>query len=137
MIERWVIDASVAIAWIHPAQATAETGSLRERLKSSDLLIVPVIWFHEIANALLVLERRKKLKPEERRLAMSGLSALNVKADSEGVSRVFGEVSRLAENHALSVYDASYLELAARQRLPLATKDPALKTAANNCGVQL
>jgi len=135
--ERWVIDASVGIAWVHPAQATEATADLRQRLKGGVTLVVPVIWFHETANALLVLERRKKLKTDERSRTLSALKSLNIKADHEGIPLVFGKVSELADAHNLSVYDAAYLELAMRERLPFATKDMPLQTAARKCGVRL
>jgi predicted nucleic acid-binding protein len=135
--EGWVVDASVAIAWIHPAQATDATNNLREKLKTGWPLVVPVVWFHETANALLVLERRKRLKPQERTQALLALRSLNLKVDQDGVSNVFSRTSELAEKHGLSVYNATYLELAAREQLPLAIQDPPLREAALSCGVEL
>jgi predicted nucleic acid-binding protein len=137
MSERWVIDASLGISWVHPAQATEATAELLQEVKRGVLLVVPVLWFVEIANALLVLERRKKLKPEERRQALTAVSALNIKADFDGIPLTFRKTTELAEKHGLSVYDAAYLELALREQLPLATKDPPLQSAARKCGVRL
>ena len=137
MSERWVIDASIGIAWVHPAQATVATANLRQQLRLGVTLVVPVIWFQELANALLVLERRKKLTADERREALAGLSSLNTSPDHDGLSLVFGRVSDLADSHGLSVYDASYLELAMRERLPLGSKDAPLQIAARKCGVRL
>jgi len=77
------------------------------------------------------------LKADERSRTLSALNSLNTMADHEGIPLVFGKVSELADAHNLSVYDATYLELAMRERLPLATKDPPLQTAARKCGVLL
>ena len=137
MKDGWVVDASVAIAWIHPAQATEATNNLRAQLKNGWPLVVPAIWFQETANALLVLERRKKLQANERQQALLALKSLNLKIDHDGIANVFSRTSELADAHGLSVYDATYLELAVREQLPLATNDPALREAAANCGTQL
>jgi predicted nucleic acid-binding protein len=130
-----VIDASVGLAWIHPAQATDETDALLERLRKGFTLVAPALWFLEMANALLALERRRKLKADERREALATLSALEIRPDFEGASLAFTRISELAELHALSVYDATYLELACRKRLPLITKDETLQAAARRCRV--
>ena len=137
MSERWVIDASVGLAWVHPAQATEESDGLLRQLKQGVTLVVPGLWFQETANALLVLERRKKLKADERREALVTLRALNTKPDFEGTYLAFGKVSELAELHGLSIYDATYLELALREQAPLGTKDAPLQKAAKNSGVPL
>jgi len=134
--ERCVIDASVALAWVHPSQATDETEALLGKLKEGITLVLPALWFQETANALLVLQRRKKLTSDERREALASLKALNIKADFEGASLAFGRVSELADLHGLSVYDATYLELALREQLPLVTKDEGLRAAAQHCGVR-
>jgi predicted nucleic acid-binding protein len=133
--ERCVFDASTAFAWVHPAQATEGTDDLLLRLKRGLVLVVPVIWFQETANALLVLERRKRLKAGDRREALRMLSGLNAKPDYDGIPLIFTKVSELAEVHCLSVYDATYLELALREQLPLASLDPPLQRSARKCGV--
>ena len=137
MSERWAIDASVGIAWVHPAQATEATAELIQEVKRGVALVVPALWFAELANALLVLERRKKLKSEDRRQALNALGSLNIKPDYDGVPLMFGKVSEIAEAHGLSVYDAAYLELARREQLPFATQDPPLRSAARKCGLRL
>jgi predicted nucleic acid-binding protein len=133
MNEGYVVDASIALAWVHPAQATRETDALLEKLREGVTLVLPALWFQETANALLVLQRRQKLTSDERHEALATLKALNIKPDFEGASLAFGRVSELAERHGLSVYDATYLELALRERVPLITKDEALRSAAEKC----
>ena len=131
------IDASIGLAWVHPDQATPVTDALLEEIEHGARVVVPALWFLEIANALLVLERRKKLKRNERLEALASLQALNPVVDEEGHRFAFTKVSELAVAHGLSVYDATYLELAQRERLPLATKDEPLRQAALKASVRV
>jgi predicted nucleic acid-binding protein len=133
----FVVDASVAIAWVHPAQATAETDEMLASLAGGAVLEVPAVWPLEVANALLVLARRRKLRELERESALRWLCRLPVVIDPDGASAAFTRLSELAARHALSVYDAAYLELAQRRRLPLGCRDRALRDAAAACGVEV
>lgn len=137
MNRRWVIDASLGLAWVLPNQATPATDALLQELKQGVVLVVPGLWFQEMANALLVLERRKKLTGEERQEALATLRKLYIVADTEGAALALDRISELAQAHGLSVYDATYLELALRERLPLGTRDTALHQAAKRCRVSL
>lgn len=137
MSTRWVVDASLALSWVHPHQATDKTDALLQRLKDGVNLVVPALWFLEVANALLVLERRRRIRGDERREALAALQALNLTTDSSETVLTFGRVSDLAEKHKLSVYDATYLELALREHLPLGTTDAALRQAARAARVKL
>ena len=132
-----VIDASIALAWVHPSQATKESAELLTDIENGTKVVVPSLWFLETANALLVLERRKKLVKEERTKALARLRALNVTCDELGYTAVFGRVSELATKYGLSVYDACYLELSTRRKLPLASLDSALLSAASREGAKL
>lgn len=133
----FVADASVTIGWVHPTQATPETEEMLDALIDGAVLEVPALWPLEVANALLVLERRRKLEPEERATALDWLRMLPVRIDQEGASLAFSRLTELAERHQLSTYDAAYLELAMRRRRPLACKDGALEKAAKRAGVRL
>lgn len=135
MSRPFVIDASVAMAWIHPAQATGATDAMLQAVRDGAVLHVPALWFAEVANALLVLARRGKLTDQERRTALGWLPRLPVTVDHEMASLACGRLSELASEHKLSVYDATYLELAQRLSLPLGCKDGALRSAAQACGV--
>ncbi|MFO7694975.1 MAG: type II toxin-antitoxin system VapC family toxin [Vicinamibacterales bacterium] len=137
MTRAFVPDASVAVAWVHPAQATAETAAMLEGLADGTTLAVPVIWPMEVANALLVLVRRRKLADDQRCAALGWLSKLPVVVDHEGAALAFGTLSDLASAHGLSVYDAAYLELAMRRRLPLGCKDGPLRQTARRAGLAL
>lgn len=137
MIAAFVVDASVAVAWVHPGQATSETQSLLQALEAGALIEVPAVWPLEVANALLVLARRRRLSHAERSRALVALQALCPKVDTDSVALGLTTLSKLAVDHDLSVYDASYLELAIRRKLPLACKDGPLRKAAKRCGLKL
>ena len=130
-------DASIAIGWIHPSQASTESEALLTQLERGATVVVPTIWFAETANGLLVLERRKKITTQERLKALAKLTSLNISADPEGYGLIFNRVSELAAEHGLSVYDACYLELAARQQAILGSNDQSLRKAAASFGVKL
>ena len=84
----------------------------------------------EIANALLILRRRRRIDAEEHEKARLNLAGLNPTVDDERVPLALGEISESAQQHALSTNDAASLELAARRGLPLATRASALHRAA-------
>jgi len=136
MSKSFVVDASIGLAWVHPSQATPQADSLLAAIEAGAKVVVPAIWFTETANALLVLERRKKLTGSERKKALSRLGALAVSMDDE-CRLAFTTVSELAAEHGLSVYDASYLELAVRRQLPLASRDGPLREAVERCRLPL
>jgi predicted nucleic acid-binding protein len=98
-------------------------------------LEVPALWPLEVANALVVLVRRRKMTEDDRRTALGWLRGLPVRIDGESASLAFSTLSELAAAHQLSVYDATYLELALRRKLPLACTDGPLRKAAKRAGV--
>ena len=71
MTKAFVVDASVAIAWVHPAQATDRSQALLQAVREGALVHAPALWPLETANALLVLTRRGKLTEEDRASALS------------------------------------------------------------------
>jgi len=133
----FVADASVAIGWVHPAQATPQTEAMLDAIADGATLEVPALWALEVANALLVLARRRKLTEDERQAALGWLRGLRVRVDHEVSELAFSRLSDLAAAHRLSVYDAAYLELATRRRLVLGCKDGPLRGAARQAGVNL
>jgi predicted nucleic acid-binding protein len=133
----WVIDSSVGFAWVLPQQATPEMNDLLKDISNGALAVVPALWFVEVANGLLVLERRKKITSAERKIALQRLMNLNLTVDEEARNVAFGKTSDLAEKHGLTAYDATYLEAAIRRKLGLASRDEALWEAARRSGVKL
>jgi predicted nucleic acid-binding protein len=106
-----------------------------DALSEGATLEVPAVWPLEVANALTVLVRRRKLTRGERQAGLGWLRGLPRRVDHEAASLAFSQLAELALTHHLSVYDAVYLELARRRQLPLACKDSALRTAARRAGV--
>ena len=137
MIRAFVADASIAVGWVHPAQATTEAMATLDAIADGAMLEVPALWPLEVANALTVLVRRRRLTAEERQTALGWLRVLPLRVDHEMSSLAFSRLSELAIDHHLSVYDASYLELAHRRKLVLSWNDGPLRKAARRSGVRL
>lgn len=129
-----VLDGSVALAWCFEDEATAEIDALFDRIAERGAH-VPSLWRLEVANGLQTAIRRKRIDAAYRDLALSRLMAQRVTVDSETDRYAWSATVRLAEHHGLTVYDASYLELALRLGLPLATADKALIAAAQSVGL--
>lgn len=108
-----------------------------DALSEGATLEVPALWPLEVANALIVLVRRRKLTEAERQTGLGWLRGLPLRFDAEAASLAFSRLSELAAAHQLSVYDAAYLELAQRRKLPLACQDGPLRKAAKRAGVTL
>lgn len=128
----FVVDASVSAAWFLPDEATAETDAALHATMTDDVW-VPALWLLETSNLLLGAQRRKRITAEKRRQLVIGVAALKIRVDREPVS--LPTLDELASRHALTAYDATYLELALRRGLPLATQDKALNAAMVNAGV--
>jgi predicted nucleic acid-binding protein len=135
--EGFVADSSVGVAWAVHAQASDATDRLLEEVGAGAPLVVPTLWPFEVANSLLVLVRRRRIRAIEREKALRALARLSFLVDDQGPWLALGRISELASEQNLSVYDAAYLELAVRRSLPLASRDEALCRAARSCGVKL
>jgi predicted nucleic acid-binding protein len=130
----FVIDAGVTMAWCFADEATPEAESVLE-LFSSDEAIVPAIWSLEVANVLLVAERRGRLSEAQASRFLELLQQLPIEVDDVPVDPAV--VVAAGRRHELSAYDASYLVLAERAGAPLATLDRRLREAASRAGVRL
>ncbi len=132
----FVLDTSVTMAWCFPDEETPETRDLFMRMPTS-AVIVPAIWPREVANVLLIGERRHRLTQAQVVQFMELLQTLAITIEAGGAMETLGSVVAIGRRHNLSAYDASYLELAMRQGLPLATQDTRLRAAATRAGVPL
>ena len=101
---------------------------------AADEAVVPTLFWLEIRNALLMGERRKRISAERTALFLSDLAHLPFVVDDSPRESTVLDVAR---RYSLTVYDATYLELAQRKTLPLATLDHALIKAATDAGVAL
>ena len=130
----FVLDCSVTMAWVFPDEASEATGRLRDSL-IDDRAFVPSLWPVEVGSVLLTAARRGRVGADEWPRICANLEALPIEIEPVSTPRVWGPALALAERHDLSVYDATYLELALRMKLPLATLDRALSAAAKTAGV--
>jgi predicted nucleic acid-binding protein len=129
-----VIDSSIAIAWCFPDEKDDYSQSVLDAL-ASDLAFVPDLWHLEVANALLVGERRKRSTQADTITWLNFLAELPITVDEATRGQAFHDVVNLGRSQNLSAYDATYLELAIRRGLRLATLDEKLKAAAQAVGV--
>ena len=130
-----VIDAAVAVSWLIADESLTRSLAILDRVAASQA-IVPVHWWLDVGNSLLVSQRRGRLAQTAAQM-LSALRALPIQVDVESASRAANETIALAAKHELSSYDAAYLELALRRALPLATFDKALAGAAQAAGIEL
>lgn len=136
MSEGFIVDAWVGVAWAVHSQSSEATDRLWEEVAAGAPLVVPALWSFEVANSLLVLFRRKRILADERDRALDALGRLPLEVDDQGCRSAFAATSELAVKHGLSVYDATYLELAIRRKLPLASRDASLAKAARASRVE-
>ena len=131
-----VLDASIALAWCFPDEASAYADEVLLALEGNPIL-VPAIWPLEIANAVLAGERQNSLRASELQLFLSFLEHLSIVQDVQPVVPLVATVLPVARRHGLSAYDAAYLELALRHGVCLATFDRKLQKAAKALNVTL
>ncbi|HWH82324.1 MAG TPA: type II toxin-antitoxin system VapC family toxin [Burkholderiaceae bacterium] len=125
----FVLDASVALAWCFDDESTPAAWTLLDRLRDAPAH-VPALWALEVGNILLGAERRRRITQARATEFLGILGDLDIRTDPELPGRAFRDVLPLARAHRLTAYDATYLELAMRLGLPLASKDAALRRAA-------
>ncbi|HXZ41107.1 MAG TPA: type II toxin-antitoxin system VapC family toxin [Terriglobales bacterium] len=136
-IKRLVLDASVAVAWCFEDESAPLAESVLDLLSAGAETLVPAIWPLEVANALLVAERRKRITTAQVTGLLQRISKLPITVESMPPAHAFEQVLSVARQRELSEYDASYVELALREGLPLATLDAKLRRAARSAGIAL
>jgi predicted nucleic acid-binding protein len=130
-VTRFVLDASTVLTWCFPDEESQKALEISERIAEGERVAVPSFWRHEILNALLVGERRKRLTPELTHAFIDELNGLPVDVDELATpATVFETTQSLCRKHGLTAYDAAYLELAMRGSAALATVDEELRRAA-------
>jgi predicted nucleic acid-binding protein len=128
-----VLDSSIVGCWCFPDESSPVADAAFDQL-SPDGAIVPVLWWFEVRNVLVINERRGRIEPPGSAAFLADLDTLPIAFDRHSDS---GTVLALARMHRLTVYDAAYLELAGRLDAPLATLDRKLAAAARAAGVPL
>ena len=123
-----VIDSSVTLAWFFEDERTDHADDVMREVASAGAT-VPALWRLEIANALQAAVRRRRVDAQFRDASLAGLRLFPIAIDNETDQHAWGRTLALAERCNLTLYDAAYLELAQRLRLPLATLDRDLRAA--------
>ena len=136
-MSRFVLDASVVLTWCFPDQNAAMAQHVAGMFKQGDTAVAPSFWPHEVLNALLVGEKRKRISKELLRSFLDDLARLPIVLERFPAEVVFGRIQRLSRKHALTAYDAAYLDLALDRSLPLATLDEDLARASKKARVRL
>lgn len=131
-----VIDSSVTLAWFFEDERSDETENVLDQVATAGA-IVPSLWRLEIANGFQSALRRKRITVAFRDASLANLRAFPIVVDTETDRHAWGSTLALSERFGLTSYDASYLELAQRLRLPLASLDRELRTACRALRVSL
>lgn len=133
----FVLDASIAISWAFADKVSAFAEAIVHRLRDDDA-VVPGVWPLEVANTILVGPHRGRVSELTRIRYFWQLQQLPITIDTDTINQVgIVKIFDLGDRYQLSAYDASYLELAMRLGLPLATLDTRLADAAARAGVRL
>jgi predicted nucleic acid-binding protein len=136
MIQRFVLDCSLAMSWCFQNEQSAATERLLDDFTRGTTALVPVLWVWEVNNVLITAQRERRIDAAKRHQQMSLLRRLPITVDEQGYQHAWSDTANLALAHNLTAYDASYLELALREGLPLASLDRDLRKAAQKAGAK-
>jgi predicted nucleic acid-binding protein len=131
-----VLDCSATLAWLMEDETTDASRRLFDII-ARDGALVPALWRLEVANSLQMAVRRRRITADARNASLRDLAGYKIATDPETDSHAWTSTLQLSDRFGLTVYDASYLELAQRMQLPLATLDRRLQSAAAAAGVEL
>ena len=134
MPARFVVDNSIVMAWCFKDEANSYSDAVLECLDGHEA-VVPAIWPLEVGNVLAVAERKRRLDNASVTRFLELLGQLPLIYEPEQKNRMLRNILDLAREYRLSTYDASYLDLAMRLGLPLATRDGDLIKASKQAGV--
>lgn len=136
-MSRFVLDASVVLTWCFPDENAAAAQRVAGIFRQGDTAVVPSFWPHEVLNALLVGEKRRRISKELVRSFLDDLVALPIVLEQVPARVVFERIQRLSREYGLTAYDAAYLDLALDAGLPIATLDQDLSQACKKSGARL
>src|SRR5205823_4622404 len=137
---RFVLDASVALNWLFAdgtsASNTYANNALGALANSKAFGLAPATWWLEVSNVIAKAENRRAISPAQSEAFLELIAGLDIEPDSATTHKALAETLQLARRYRLSSYDASYLEVALRAGLPLATLDDDLRKVALKAGVK-
>lgn len=131
-----VVDTSAAVPFVLPDEAGHQVDEVLQALQDGDC-IAPALFAWEVANVIWKTHRSGRMDATQRATAASNAGDLEIVLDTDAQSLAVGQTLDLAVRHDLTVYDASYLELALRRKASLASFDKALRAAALAEGVKV
>ena len=131
-----VIDSSITLAWLFDDERTPQADAVMRQVAKAGA-VVPSLWRLEVANGLQSAVRRKRIDAAFRDASIADLRSLPIAVDTETDRNAWETTMTLSERCRLTLYDAAYLELAQRLRLPLASLDKELRAAGRGLGVTL
>ena len=137
-MSRFVLDNTVTMAWCFTDEATEFTETLLSRLSDlTDSALVPALWLYEVVNVVELATRKGRITEGKARAFLESLGDLPIEIENLARTQMFDSARALASKCKLSAYDAAYLELAVRHKLPIAALDRDLAKAAKAVGVKL
>ena len=136
---KFVLDNSVAMRWFFG------DGKPKEIIYAKDVLenmrrataLVPAIWGLEVSNVIAKAEAKGLVTEARSSIFLEMLKELDIEADVQTYSRSLDDILNIARRYGLSAYDASYLELALREDISLATLDEDLMKSAKKAGAKV
>lgn len=126
----------MAMAWCFPEETTAPSKGLLDRM-IAERAVVPGFWLLEVANVLALAEKKRRITPVKSAEFIDLIESFDLEVDEEAPKLAFRDLLQIARDHSLTSYDAAYLELALRRRLPLATLDDDLRKQGKARGIEL
>jgi predicted nucleic acid-binding protein len=136
-LRRFVLDASVALAWFLDNPVSVYAVRVKRDLLAGARAVVPALWHLEMANGLVVAERRGILTATEASRSLIDIEHLTVQIETISDLVSARQALSTARSFLLSAYDAVYLDTARQGGLPLATLDKSLRAAASRSDVEL
>lgn len=136
-MSRFVLDASVVLTWCFPDENAALAEHVAGMFKRGDTAVAPSFWPHEVLNALLAGERRKRISKSLVQNFLDELAILPIVLEPSPARVIFDRILRLSRDYGLTAYDAAYLDLALANALPLATLDEDLARACKKARARL
>ncbi len=136
-MKRFVLDASLALAWFLDNPVSPYATQVKQRLLDGARAVVPALWHLEMANGFVVAERRHILTAPEATRCLIDVEQLTAQIETNSDFVLTRQALNTARSFQLSAYDAVYLDTARNQDLPLATLDQNLRAAAAKAAVEL
>jgi len=130
-----VLDSSATLAWIYGDETTEPIRRVFDTVIDEGA-VVPALWRLEVANSLTAAMLRGRIDSVFRRVALADLARLDISTDPDTDYHAWSRILNFADHFRLTVYAAAYLELAQRRKLPLASLDVELCSAAASLGLR-